>query len=171
MTIKERREYSRTKVDWPVSLHTALGIIMGNIKDISLGGALIQTRQLPNLDEPFEIRIDVPEYAFPILTTVERVRLTVYDIDDPSPTYDLAVQFLEMPEDDERSLCNVLERTALRYQSPRTTSKKTASDTIDTGVLSAMEQLSRDLKRPFKDLLDEAMQDFVRKYKNKSSQI
>ena len=171
MSIKERREYSRTKVDWPVSLHTALGIIMGKVKNISLGGALIQTRQLPNLDEPFEIRIDVPEYALPILTTVERVRLTVYDIDDPSPTYDLAVQFLELLEHDERSLCNVLERKALRYQPPIATRKKTASGTIDTGVLSAMEQLSRDLKRPFKDLLDEAMQDLVRKYKNKSSQI
>ena len=171
MAIKERREYSRASVDWPVSLPSAQGTILGKIKNISLGGALIQTRQLPSLDEPFKIRIDVPEYALPILTKVERVRLTVYDIDDAPATYDLAVQFLEMTRHDEKNLCNVLEKTALRNQSHRRTSKKTASGKLDTGVLSAMEQLSRDLNRPFKDLLHEAMEDFVRKHKDRSPHL
>jgi len=42
--------------------------------------------------------------------------------------------------------------------------EKTRSSTIEKGLVESMERLRIDLKRPFKDLLKEAMDDLVNKY-------
>lgn len=40
---KERREQLRTEVEWTVSMSTTHGLVDGLVKNISLGGALVQS--------------------------------------------------------------------------------------------------------------------------------
>jgi PilZ domain len=53
---RKRREYSRVKVAWPVLIYTGEGLIEGEIRDISLDGALIECARLPNLDHELNLR-------------------------------------------------------------------------------------------------------------------
>ena len=140
----------------------------GEVKNISLGGALIRCQELPKEDESFNLLIEIPEYAFPVSATVEKVRLHTPPSDTASPSYDLAIRFLDISEDDFRILCHAVECQA-RTRDHRPVGKGTPTSTAKKGLLKSMEKLSAELKRPFKELLEEAMQDLVEKYEKKTT--
>jgi len=48
MKFKEKREYSRAEVKWPVNISAAKGLIQGMIKNMSLGGAYIHLEEFPS---------------------------------------------------------------------------------------------------------------------------
>ena len=104
MISRERRQYSRVELSWSASINTAQGLIIGEIKNISQSGALIHCRELPNPDEAFELTIEIPEYVLPILASAKIVRLDTHISNSGSPSYDLAVRFLKISEEDLRLL-------------------------------------------------------------------
>ena len=175
-----RREYSRVEVSWPVSIFTPAGLIDGRIKNISIGGALINCKSLPNLDETFDLTIEIPQYFFPVTAKVKKVRLNVYDGEDSSETisYDLAVRFMGMSEDDSKVFHEAIDR-AFKSERSKPIEKETStenSNRIDNSLLMTVERLSIASGRSFKELLEEALQDLIQKYekaasKDKSLQI
>jgi hypothetical protein len=168
-----RREYSRIEVSWPVSIFTSAGLIDGQIKNISIGGALINCKSLPDLDETFNLTIDIPQYFFPVAAKVKKVRLNIYDSEDrnESPSFDLAVRFMDMSEDDSKVFHEAIDR-AFRTECPTPTQKKKdakKSNRIDNSLLMTVEKLSMDSGRSFKELLEEALQDLIKKYEKAGS--
>ena len=109
----EKREHSRVEVTWPVSIITSKGLIKGEIKNISRGGALIHCREIPETDEPFELRIEIPDHLLTISAKVEKVRLNIDDSDEAFPSYDLAVRFLGINVDERRALFHAIEHRVL----------------------------------------------------------
>jgi hypothetical protein len=166
---EEKREYSRIEVSWPISMSTTDGVVDGELKDISLGGALIRCRRLPMEDESFDLMIEIPEYAFPVSAVVEKVRLHSQDSDAASQSYELALRFTDISEDDFKLLCNAVECEA-RLRSRRPTAKTSVPGRVKGDVIRSMEKLSRELRRPFADLLQEAMEDFIKKHEKESSE-
>jgi hypothetical protein len=169
-----RREYSRIEVSWPVSIFTSTGLIDGRIRNISIGGALINCKSLPELDKTFNLTIEIPQYFFPVAAKVKKVRLNIYDSEDSneSPSYDLAVRFMDMSEDDNKVFHEALDR-AFRTECPTPTQKKKdakKSNRIDNSLLMTMEKLSIDSGRSFKELLEEALQDLIQKYEKATSE-
>lgn len=163
-----RREYSRIEVSWPVSIFTTAGLIDGRVKNISIGGALINCKSLPDLEETFNLTIEIPHYLFPVGAKVKKVRLNIYDSEDSntSPSYDLAVRFMDMSEDDRKVFHEAIDR-AFRTQRPAPAEEKTEtkkSKRIDNSLLVTVEKLSADSGRSFKELLEEALQDLIQKY-------
>ena len=110
MEFRERREYSRAKVEWPVNISAAQSLIQGTIKNISLGGALIHLEQLPNIDETLELSIEIPEYSYAVFANAEAIRFDVYARDESPVSYGLGVRITQIPEDD----LEFLSSTALR---------------------------------------------------------
>jgi hypothetical protein len=168
-----RREFSRIDVSWPVSIFTSAGLIDGQVKNISIGGALINCKSLPDLDEAFNLTIEIPHYLFPVAAKVKKVRLNIYDSEDSneSPSYDLAVRFMDMSEDDSKVFHAAIDR-AFRRKRPASTKKKEntkKSNRIDNSLLMTMEKLSMDSGRSFKELLEEALQDLIQKYQKTGS--
>jgi hypothetical protein len=168
-----RREYSRIDVSWPVSIFTSAGLIDGQIKNISLGGALINCKSLPDLDETFNLTIEIPHYFFPVAAKVKKVRLNIYDSEDSneSPSYELAVSFMDMSEDDSKVFHEAIDR-AFRTERSTTTDKKEGkkiSNRIDSSLLMTVEKLSMNSGRSFKELLEEALQDLIQKYEKAGS--
>ena len=168
-----RREYSRIEVSWPVSIFTSAGLIDGHIKNISIGGALINCKSLPDLDETFNLTIEIPHYFFPLAAKVKKVRLNIYDSEDrnESPSYDLAVRFMDMTEDDSKVFHQAIDRA---FRTERSTSSEKKEDTkksnrIDNSLLMTVEKLSIDSGRSFKELLEEALQDLIQKYEKAGS--
>jgi hypothetical protein len=163
-----RREYSRIEVVWPVTIFTAVGLIEGHLKNISLGGALINCKSLPDLEGTFNVTIEIPNYLFPVAARAKQVRLNIFDSDDQnlSPSYDLAVRFVDMLEDDRKVFHQAIER-AFRTKRKGFIAKKAVtrkSARIDDNLLMTVEKLSLDSGRSFKELLEEALRDLIHKY-------
>ena len=170
---KCRREYVRVDVSWPASIFTAAGLIEGQVKNISIGGALINCRRLPDLEETFHLAIEIPDYLFPVAAKAKQVRLNVYDSEgeSTSPSYDLAVLFLDMSEEDRKVFHEAIDR-AFRTHSPPDVEEENDANTshrIDNSLLVTVEKLSTDHGCSFKDLLEEALQDLINKYERKAS--
>ena len=166
---QEKRQYSRIKTAWTVSLHTSTGVIEGRVEDISLEGAFIRCAQLPNLDKALDLTIHTPETDLPILVSAEIVRFIVNGDESTSPSYGLAICFREMSEEDSKLLYAEIERE-IRLQSARPARKKAVSLTFRGESLKVLEDLSTALDRPLKELLQEAIQDLLQKYDKESSQ-
>ena len=104
-----KREYSRVEVSWPVSMLTSKKLIIGKIKNISVGGALISCQELPSPEESLELRIEITD-LFSVSATVENVRCHIDESHrDPTTCY-LAVRFTDMTKDQSRILNNAIAR-------------------------------------------------------------
>ena len=157
---------------WPVTIFTAVGLIEGYLKNISLGGALINCKSLPDLEGTFNVTIEIPNYLFPVAARAKQVRLNIYDSEDQklSPSYDLAVRFIDMSEDDRKVFHQAIER-AFRTNRKRPSGKMAVtskSSRIDDNLLLTVEKLSLDSGRSFKELLEEALRDLIHKYEKAS---
>ena len=106
MVFKERCENSRTKVEWRVSLSPAHGLVDGPIKNISPGGPLIQSLELPSTEEALRLTIEIPEHRHAVVTTSKVVRFDVCD--DDSFVYELGVRSLEISDEDRLTLNNAI---------------------------------------------------------------
>ena len=109
---QEKRAHSRVEVTWPVSIFTSRGLVEGEIKDISKGGALIHCKKLPETDRTLELSIEIPDHLMKISATVEKVRLNIDDGDKVFPSYDLAVRFLGIDVDQRKNLYKAIEHKA-----------------------------------------------------------
>lgn len=96
----KRREYSRLPVSWPVSILTTAGPISGEIKNISLTGALVYCRQLPDPKHFHHLSIEIKKYAYTMLLTAEMIRLDVVYVDHDGPIYSIGTRFVEIDEND-----------------------------------------------------------------------
>lgn len=109
--IKERREYSRIEVSWPVSIIASQGLIDGEVRNICFEGALIRCSELADFDEALELSIAIPEQDYlPISASAEIVWSRTDDSEDRSfkPICDLGVRFVEISEEDLRLLSNTV---------------------------------------------------------------
>jgi hypothetical protein len=97
---KKAREYARAKVSWPLSLLTAQGPVEGEVRDISLTGALIHCRELPDPDKPIPMAIEIPEQRHSIFATREMIRLDIEGAETDQPSFLLGVRFADISDDD-----------------------------------------------------------------------
>ncbi len=100
MKFKEKREYSRAEVEWPVNISAAQGLIQGTIKNMSLGGAYIHLEELPNMDGKLNLSIEIPEHRYAVFATGETIRFEVNTSENAMVSYGLGVRLKDMPEDD-----------------------------------------------------------------------
>ena len=106
-----KREHSRVEVSWPVTMLTSKQSIIGEIKNISVSGAMISCQELPSPEETLQLRIEITD-IFYVSATVENVRFNVDDGPSDSIAYYLAVRFTEMTEDERKILYNAIEQEA-----------------------------------------------------------
>jgi len=57
----ERRRYPRAKIEWPVTVKTDQGIILGYTLNLSAGGATVRLQNPPLVHEIIEMTIKIPE--------------------------------------------------------------------------------------------------------------
>jgi hypothetical protein len=100
MNFKEKREYSRAEVEWPVNISAAQGLIQGTIKNMSLGGAYIHLEELPNMDDRLDLSIEIPEHHYAVFATAETIRFEVNASEETPVYYGLGIRLKDMPEED-----------------------------------------------------------------------
>ena len=125
MIPEERRQYIRSEVDWPVDMITSRGVIEGEVKNISFGGAYIQCKEPPKEDETFELNVLIPEQdSYLMWASAETVWSKVYDSVDSLISYGLGARFIEVSDD--FKLLFEDDKIELQY-SPHTTKKSIES--------------------------------------------
>jgi hypothetical protein len=85
--------------------------IIGEIKNLSVSGAMISCQELPSPEEKLKLRIEITD-IFYVSATVENVRFNVDDGPGDSTAYYLAVRFTEMTEDERKILYNAIGQEA-----------------------------------------------------------
>ena len=110
---KSKREYTGVQVSWPVTMLTRKKMLVGEIKDISVSGALIRCEELPSPEETLELSIEVADLSY-VSALVENVRFAVDDSHGDSLAYELAVRFTEMDEDERKMLRNAIEQEVMK---------------------------------------------------------
>ena len=88
---------------------TGKKVITGEIKDISLGGALIRCQEVLGREEFLELKIEITD-LFSVSATVENVRCHIDESHRDPTTCDLAVRFTDMTKDQSRILHNAIAR-------------------------------------------------------------
>lgn len=78
---REKRDCTRVEVSLPATIWTSQDSTQGHVTNISLSGAFIILRKLPNLDQDLQLAIDMPNYSCAVFATTEIVRLEILHID------------------------------------------------------------------------------------------
>jgi len=105
--VQEKREHPRVNVRWPLTIKGPWGTMRGEIRNVSAGGAFLCAGNFLKLHEMISFRlgdIAVAEHALSVLARV--VRSNIYCLDDMAHAYGIAVEFVEISDDDRRVLAD-----------------------------------------------------------------
>ena len=100
MMFREKREYSRVEVAWPVNISAPQLLIQGTMINMSLGGAYIRLEELPNMNQNLSLSIEIPEYQYAVFATGETIRFEIEPSENNAVSYGLGVRLKDMTEDD-----------------------------------------------------------------------
>lgn len=103
----EKREDSRVKVKWPVTIETDEGPLDGKLINVSLGGAFICCRELSRSKETFRLTINPPNHQA-ISATVSVTWSNLNVPESEVVNRGLGVRFLGISEEDRRFISEVV---------------------------------------------------------------
>ena len=105
---RERRQFPRVEVRWPVTMLTARGPIHGEIINISLGGAFVHCLNEPDSSDAFRMVITVPDSRQFLRATARVARSNIYNPDEADELPGIGVRFVEISEDDRQYIREVV---------------------------------------------------------------
>ena len=97
----------RPELKWPVSAQVGGGIMHGETRDISLQGAFIHCRNPLNLNEVFDMVVDVPEKSLNVKAEV--VWSNIHGPDDKITPRGMGVRFVKISKEDRRIIAQKLD--------------------------------------------------------------
>ncbi len=106
-TYQQKRQYSRADVRWPVFLLTAKYIVKGETKNISPGGAFINSLTDPVQEKSFRLVIKPPTYAGLLVVTAQVAWKSRPKRPDHMLPKGLGVQFTQISSSDRDYLNSV----------------------------------------------------------------
>ena len=110
-TWEEKREASRVKVTWPVTIETAEGSLNGETINISASGAFILCQTSPNLKETFRVTITPPNHQ--ALTTTASIVWSNFNVpEDDIVNRGIGIRFLGISEEDRRFISEEVARSS-----------------------------------------------------------
>ncbi len=98
---KENRRYTRARIKWPVVMTTPDGLVDGQTQNLSLGGAFIHCREIPDLQKNFRVVISAKERL--ILVNAE-----VIWSNGESTSYRIGIRFTNISSNDRIFLSGVI---------------------------------------------------------------
>jgi CheY-like chemotaxis protein len=103
--LREKRRYRRVKVHWPLTIKCPWGTMGGEIRNVSAGGAFLCTGNFLKLHEMISFKLGDSALARHILSLLARVvRSNIYCLDNVAHAYGIAVEFIDISDDDRRAI-------------------------------------------------------------------
>jgi len=103
----EKREDSRVKVKWPVTIETDEGPLNGELINVSLGGAFICCKELSRSKETFRLTINPPNHQA-ISATVSVTWSNLNVPESEVVNRGIGIRFLGISEEDRRFISEVV---------------------------------------------------------------
>ena len=103
---EENRRYPRAKIKWPVVMTSSAGLLDGQTLNISLGGALVRCRKIPDLQDNFRMVMTAKERL--ILVNAEVIWLNESESNDKSTFHGIGVRFTHISSNDRTFLRSVI---------------------------------------------------------------
>ena len=97
----------RPELKWSVSAQVGGGIMHGETRDVSLQGAFIRCRNPLNLNEVFDMVVDVPEKSLNVRAEV--VWSNIHGPDDKITPRGMGVRFVKISKEDRRIIAQKLD--------------------------------------------------------------
>ena len=106
----ERRQCSRVLLGCPVMVTSPQGIMMGQIIDISLGGAFICCKKPLNVEEILELQFRISPASRTLTVKGEVVRSHVHCLDNQTRCHGMGVRFNDIPPESHLLIKSVVEK-------------------------------------------------------------
>jgi hypothetical protein len=94
---EEKRKHPRVDINWPVSMETSDGIVVAEVKNISLGGAFICCKEPLPLREVFRLTMIGPDNE-PVMATAEVAWSNVNVPEEKVINRGMGVRFINMSD-------------------------------------------------------------------------
>ena len=104
---RQNRLCPRPELKWSVSAQVGGGIMHGETNDISPRGAFIRCRNPLNLNEVFDMVVDVPEKSLNVKAEV--VWSNIHGPDDKITPRGMGVRFVKISKEDRRIIAQKLD--------------------------------------------------------------
>lgn len=95
---KEKRQYPRTEVRWPLIIKTGHGDISGETLNINVDGALIRCMEQLEPNKAIEMVINVPALVRPLTIPAQVIHSSVCDLVEENTYYEIGVLFTEISD-------------------------------------------------------------------------
>ena len=118
---RERRQHSRAKIKWPVTVQSADGDMEGETLDCSAKSAFIRCSKPLRLNEVFAMTIDAPNRR--LIVNAEVVWSNIHGRDDEITPRGMGVRFLDIEREDQDFIAKIVAGLSLG---------KVASDYLST---------------------------------------
>jgi hypothetical protein len=103
--LREKRQYRRVNVQWPLTIKGPWGTMRGEIRNVSAGGAFLCAGNFLKLHETVSFKIGNIAVAKHVLSLLGRVvRSNIYCLDDVAHAYGIAVEFVDISDNDKRAI-------------------------------------------------------------------
>ena len=106
----ERRQCSRVLLGCPVMVTSTQGIMMGQIIDISLGGAFICCKKPLNVKEILELQFRISPASPSLTARGEVMRSNVHCLDSEIKCHGMGVQFTDLTTESRLAINGVVEK-------------------------------------------------------------
>jgi hypothetical protein len=107
---KEKRQYPRAQVNWPLIIQTAHGEISGETINITVVGALIRCQEQLEADEAIDMVINVPALVRPLTIPAQVIHSSVCDPADENTHYEIGVLFVEISDKNKWLISTAVQR-------------------------------------------------------------
>ena len=119
----EKRNYVRAEVGYPVMVKSSRGLMVGQVKDISPGGAFICCQWPSEPGTVLKMTIRFSPMSPPLKAKGKVIRSHIYCLDDETRCHGMSVGFTKISDDDRRFISSLISGY-LKSKSERGTFKK-----------------------------------------------
>jgi hypothetical protein len=116
---RERRQCARVLLGCPVMVKSDQGTMVGQIIDISLGGAFICCKEPLEVKEVLEINFRASPQGPPVKATGEVLRSNVHCLDSETVCHGMGVQFTELSHEGRQIISDLVENQSQKQNRPQ----------------------------------------------------
>ena len=98
----EKRQYVRAQVGYTIMVKSSQGLMVGQVKDISPGGAFICCQWPSEPGKVLKMTIMVSPMSPPLKAKGKVIRSKVYCLDDETVCHGMSVRFTKISDNDRR---------------------------------------------------------------------
>ena len=106
----DKRQYVRAQVGYPVLVKSSRGFMVGQVRDISLGGAFICCQVPSEPGKVLKLTIRFSPMSSPLKVKGKVIRSNVYCLDDETMCHGMSVRFTRISDDDRRFILSLTSR-------------------------------------------------------------